>query len=156
MNKLKLVAIATLTSATFLISCGSDEKNENPTTEAAPKSMLEKSSATSGLDAKIASGKEVYEKVCQACHQADGKGLSATFPPIAGSDYLDADLPRAIGGVVNGLSGEIVVNGEKYNQVMPPATLSDDEIANVFTYVLNSFGNKGGEVNAADVKAVRK
>lgn len=156
MKNLKLVAIATLTTATFLFSCGGDEKKDTLTTTEAPKSMLEETPTAGGLESKIASGKAVYEKVCQACHQADGKGLPATFPPLAGSDYLEADLPRAIGGVVNGLSGEITVNGEKYNQAMPAATLSDDEVANVFTYVLNNFGNKGGEVNAADVKAVRK
>ncbi len=91
-----------------------------------------------------------------ACHQADGKGLPATFPPLAGSDYLAADLPRAIGGVVNGLTGEITVNGEKFNQAMPAATNTDEEIADAFTYVLNNFGNKGGEVSAAEVKATRK
>jgi nitrite reductase (NO-forming) len=156
MKNLKLVAIATLTTATFLFSCGGDEKKETPTTTEAPKSMLEETPAAGGLDAKIASGKAVYEKVCQACHQADGKGLPATFPPLAGSDYLAADLPRAIGGVVNGLTGEITVNGEKFNQAMPAATLTDEEVAAAFTFVLNNFGNKGGEVNAADVKAVRK
>lgn len=65
-------------------------------------------------------------------------------------------MSRAISGVVNGLSGEITVNGEKYNQVMPASTLTDEEIADVFTYILNNFDNKGGEVTAAEVKAVRK
>ena len=102
--------------------------------------MLEETPAAGGLDAKIASGKAVYEKVCQACHQADGKGLPATFPPLAGSDYLAADLPRAIGGVVNGLTGEITVNGEKFNQAMPAANLTDEEVAAAFTFVLNNFG----------------
>lgn len=156
MKNLKLVALATLTTATLLFSCGGDDKKETPTTTEAPKSMLEETPAAGGLNAKIATGKAVYEKVCQACHQADGKGLPATFPPLAGSDYLAADLPRAIGGVVNGLTGEITVNGAKFNQTMPAATLTDEEVAAAFTFVLNNFGNKGGEVNAADVKAVRK
>jgi len=157
MKNLKLVALATLATATFLFSCGGDDKKEVSETPAeAPKSMLEETPAAGGLDARMAAGKAVYEKTCQACHQADGKGLPATFPPLAGSDYLDADLPRAIGGVVNGLTGEITVNGEKFNQTMPAATNTDEEIADAFTYVLNSFGNKGGEVSAADVKATRK
>ena len=157
MKNLKLVAIATLTTATFLFSCGGEEKKEEiPATTVAPKSMLEETPAAGGLEARLASGKAVYEKTCQACHQADGKGLPATFPPLAGSDYLAADLPRAIGGVVNGLTGEITVNGEKFNQAMPAATNTDEEIADAFTYVLNNFGNKGGEVSAAEVKATRK
>jgi mono/diheme cytochrome c family protein len=150
---LKLSSIALLS---LLIACGGEEKNETPTE--APKSMVEESPATTGggLEAQMASGKAVYEKTCQACHQADGKGLPATFPPLAGSDYLAADLPRAIAGVTNGLTGEITVNGEKFNQTMPAAAHTDEEIAAAFTYVLNSFGNKGGEVSAAEVKAVRK
>lgn len=155
MKKMTLIAVAALTSATILYSCGGDEKKEATTASTeAPQSMVE--DAPAGKDAKITEGKAVYEKVCQACHQADGKGLPATFPPLAESDYLAADLTRSIDGVVNGLKGEITVNGAKYNQVMPAATLTDDEVAAAFTYVLNNFGNKGGEVNASDVKAVRK
>ena len=142
MKNLKLVAIATLTTATFLFSCGGDEKKDTLTTTEAPKSMLEETPTAGGLESKIASGKAVYEKTCQACHQADGKGLPATFPPLAGSDYLAADLPRAIGGVVNGLTGEITVNGQKFNQAMPAATNTDEEIADVLNYINNSWGNK--------------
>ena len=137
MKNFKLLSIATIASISLLLSCSSDKPKESTstTTEA---------------------GKANYEKTCFACHQADGKGLPAAFPPLLASDYLAADLSRAISGVVNGLSGEITVNGEKYNQVMPASTLTDEEIADVFTYILNNFDNKGGEVTAAEVKAVRK
>lgn len=157
MKNLFFGVIATLVTVTFLFSCsggGNDKSESSNTTADAPKSMVD--DASDGKDAKIAAGKAVFEKVCQACHQADGKGLPVSFPPLAKSDYLAADLPRAIAGVVNGLSGEITVNGTKFDQVMPAATLSDDEVAAAFTFVLNSFGNKGGSVTAAEVKAVRK
>jgi hypothetical protein len=98
----------------------------------------------------------VYQSTCSACHGAEGKGVEGAFPPLAGSDYLNADPKRGIHAVVKGLSGEITVNGKKFNSVMPAQALDDEKIANVLTYVLNSFGNKGGEVKPEDVAAARK
>jgi nitrite reductase (NO-forming)/hydroxylamine reductase len=58
--------------------------------------------------------------------------------------------------VINGLSGPITVNGVEYKAVMPNLShLSDREVADVVTFVLNSFGNAGGEVSPAEVAAVR-
>ena len=104
--------------------------------------------------AQVADGKKVYEITCMACHQADGKGLPGAFPPLAGSDYLLKDKDRAVGVVVNGLQGEVVVNDTKYNSVMPAMTqLSDKEIADALTYAMNSWGNAGGAVTTAQVAA---
>ncbi len=102
-----------------------------------------------------ADGKKVYESVCSACHRPDGEGMAGAFPPVKNSDYLKADIDRAIDGVVNGLSGKIKVNGKQYNAVMPPMSyLSDTDIAAAFTYVLEAW-NGGGKVDAAQVAAVR-
>ena len=106
--------------------------------------------------AQIAAGKSVFETACMACHQADGKGLPGAFPPLAGSDFLLGSTDRAVGIVVNGLQGEVVVNGNTYNSVMPAMTqLSDTEIADALTYVLNSWGNAGGAIAASRVAAER-
>ena len=111
---------------------------------------------SAGLEARIASGKQVYETVCMACHQADGKGLPGAFPPLAGSDYLAGDPGRAVGVVVNGLQGEVVVNGVKFNSVMPAMVqLSDQQIADALTYAMNSWGNTAGSVTVAQVAAER-
>jgi nitrite reductase (NO-forming)/hydroxylamine reductase len=105
---------------------------------------------------QIKAGEAVYQTVCMACHQADGKGLPGAFPPLAGSDYLLGDKERAVGVVLRGLQGEVVVNGVKYNSVMPAMTqLSDKEIADVVTYALNTWGNKGGTVSTSLVAAER-
>ena len=104
---------------------------------------------------KIEEGGRLYSQNCAACHQPEGQGIAGAFPPLAGSDYLLADSQRAIGIVVNGLSGPIVVNGETYNGVMPGVLLSDSDIANILTFVLNSFGNEDGEIFAEDVARVR-
>jgi nitrite reductase (NO-forming) len=100
-------------------------------------------------------GKNVYTTNCLACHQAEGQGIPAAFPPLAKSDYLNADVDRAISTVLHGLTGEVTVNGNKYNSVMPALALNDEDVANVLTFVLNSWDNKGGEVKRADVAKVR-
>ena len=82
--------------------------------------------------------------------------MEGAFPPLANSDYLNADHKRAVNAVVHGLSGEITVNGVKFNSMMPAQSLNDEKTANVLTYVLNSFGNKGGEIKPEDVAAARK
>ncbi|KAA9132691.1 nitrite reductase, copper-containing [Marinihelvus fidelis] len=100
-------------------------------------------------------GQRVYERNCMACHQSQGQGLPGAFPPLAESDYLLDDTDRAIDVLLDGLAGEITVNGVTYNGVMPATRLTDEEVANVLTYVLNSWGNEGGVIEPADVAGHR-
>jgi nitrite reductase (NO-forming) len=83
------------------------------------------------------------------------KVLPNAFPPLAKSDYLNADVNRAIEIVLKGKTGEVVVNGKKYNSVMTAQTLTDDEVANVLTYVYSTWGNSKKEVTPAMVKKER-
>jgi len=94
---------------------------------------------------KIAMGKSLYASTCQACHQADGKGIPGSFPPLAASDYFAGDANKLVSAIKNGVSGKITVNGKQYDGIMPKQTLSDRQISAVATYILNNFGNKGGE-----------
>ncbi|MFN8237852.1 MAG: copper-containing nitrite reductase [Chitinophagales bacterium] len=107
-------------------------------------------------DERIAAGKTIFASTCQACHQADGKGIPGAFPPLAGSDYFKGNPAKVASAVTHGLSGNITVNGKTYNGVMPTQTLGDEEVANVVTFVMNSFGNGGGEITPAQVSAIRK
>jgi len=101
-------------------------------------------------------GEVVYEAVCQTCHQADGKGLSGSFPPLAGAGDFYGSPAKQAGIIVNGLSGQIVVLGETYNGAMPAqGHLSDYDIAAVASYVRTSWGNKDGLVKPEDVASVR-
>ncbi|MTG99034.1 MULTISPECIES: copper-containing nitrite reductase [Myroides] len=93
------------------------------------------------LAQQIADGKSVFTRTCFACHQSEGQGIEGIFPPLAKSDYLNADVNRAIKTVINGLQGEITVNNVKYNSIMTSQNLNDQEIADVLTYVYNSWGN---------------
>jgi len=105
---------------------------------------------------RIDLGKKVYMQSCFACHQANGEGVNKSFPPLAKSDYLNADVNRAIRIVLEGLSGEITVNGIAYNSIMPSQQLTDEEIANVLTFIYNNWGNNGKEVTPDMVKSQRK
>lgn len=108
------------------------------------------------LDQRISNGEKLYSTNCAACHQANGQGLAGAFPPLAKSDYLTDDPIKVAEAVINGLSGPITVNGVDYNSVMPNLEyLSDSDVADIVTYVVNSFGNEGGDVTVAEVAAVR-
>jgi len=105
---------------------------------------------------QIAAGKQLFTGTCSVCHQANGEGLPGVFPPLAKSDYLAADPKHAIEVVLHGLSGPVKVNGTEYNSVMPPMSqLTDDEVANILTYVLNSWDNPGGQILKSEVAETR-
>lgn len=108
------------------------------------------------LQQQIQFGKRVYESNCQACHQANGEGIASAFPPLAKSDYIAAQPLRLVDAVVNGLAGSISVNGKLYNGEMPAMRMSDEDVANVATFVLNSWGNPGGRIRADAVAKQRK
>ena len=118
------------------------------------------------LQQQMDAGKEVYMKaaagggMCFTCHQPNGEGLAGQFPPLAGSDWVLGDKERLIKISMYGLMGEIEVNGVKYNNVMappgiPPGSLTDDQIANVLTYIRNDWGNSASAVSAEEVATVR-
>ena len=104
----------------------------------------------------VAHGKRVFNN-CIACHQASGEGVPGTYPPLKGSNWLGKSPEVLARIVLNGLSGEIVVNGNTFNNVMTPFnnTLSDKDIAAVLSYVRNSWGNSHPIVEEAEVAAVR-
>ncbi|MCX6128899.1 MAG: copper-containing nitrite reductase [Proteobacteria bacterium] len=104
---------------------------------------------------RVAFGKKIYETNCAACHQIKGEGIARAFPPLAKSDFLNADKKRAIDAVVKGLNGKITVNSEIYDGVMPAWALSDEDIANVLSYVYNSWSNSGKEVSPSEVRAAQ-
>lgn len=97
------------------------------------------------LEESMARGKVVYADFCVTCHLENGEGVPYTFPPLAKSDYLANNREASIRGVKYGQRGEIVVNGETYNNTMMPMGLSDEEIADVLNFVMNSWGNEQEE-----------
>ena len=112
--------------------------------------------AQAELTASVARGKIVYEGNCIACHQANGEGLEGTFPPLANTGRL-TEKARLVNNIYNGTSGEITVNGKKYDMEMFPVPINDKEIADVLNYVRNSWGNKYGEmISEEEVKKLKQ
>lgn len=100
--------------------------------------------------------KPPYQAVCSPCHQPNGQGIPAAFPPLAGSDWMTGDPETPIRIVLLGLTGRIQVNGATFELVMPPPPgLDDARIAEAITYARSNFGNNASAVDAALVQKVR-
>jgi len=142
MQIIKPISILLIIISAFLISsCGSKTENSK---SSIPSHVME-------------NGLTVYKAHCFACHQTTGTGIKSLYPPLADNKTITGDINYLIGITLNGMSGEIVVNGEKYNQVMiPHIFLNDNQIADVLTYIRNSFGNQASQVTAAEVKKIRR
>jgi mono/diheme cytochrome c family protein len=102
------------------------------------------------------SGSVLYNTYCAACHQRDGKGDNNRFPPLYGSEWVAGDEERLIDLVLNGLEGEIEVNGKTYSGLMPPNRhLDDHAIASILTYIRKGFGNESSPVSTLKVGEIR-
>src|SRR3982751_3083826 len=103
------------------------------------------------LKESIVRGEAVYRQSCIACHMADGGGAPPMNPPLIATSFVKGDKALLAGIVLKGMSNE-PVDGEKYHNVMPAMDmLTDQEVADVLTYVRSSFGNKESAVSENDV-----
>lgn len=134
---------------TLLLSVACTSKKENP------KTSTTSSKKQFSLATKIKLGKHIYNSSCAKCHLINGKGLEGSIPPLANSDYLNADVKRAIGIVINGKSDSIKVNGVWYKSLMNKQTLNNDEISYVLSYIYNNWDNSKKDVSAKLVQQVR-
>ena len=127
-----------------------------PAPAAAPAAPAPAGAFVKASDEQMKRGLAVYSRTCIACHQPTGMGLPPVFPPIANAPIAVGNPELPIKFILQGLMGPITVNGMTYNSMMPPvAGVSDGDIADVLTYVRQSFGNKANPVTADQVKAVR-
>jgi mono/diheme cytochrome c family protein len=97
-----------------------------------------------------------YQVVCQACHQADGKGMPGLAPPLANSEWMTQDPETPIRIVLLGLSGDIEAAGTKFNGIMPPPVVTDAQIVEAINHARTSFGNNASKIDEALVKKVRE
>lgn len=130
----------------------------NITGQAIPDSIPEyKYRRNMKADSGIAlTGERLYTDYCASCHKADGQGVKGIFPPLSGTETVLGDKSKFVSTVLEGVSGEIIVNGLTYNEHMPSfAFLTDDEIARILTYVRSSFGNQASEITEEEVRRLR-
>lgn len=118
--------------------------------------LLNSTAQDSALSESISRGSEVYNDFCITCHLGSGAGMKGVIPPLAKSDFLLKRRKESIHVIKYGQQGEIVVNGVKYNGTMANLKLTDEEVADVMNYILNSWGNKEKNmVTPEEVRAVR-
>lgn len=124
----------------------SSEQLENEINKSLPASSTEKEHP----------GKAVYNKYCLTCHQADGSGVPDMHPPLGPGSWVGREPQELIAIMMKGLSGQIEVNGKIYKNFMPShAQLTDDEIADVLSYIRTSFGNNFEPVTPEMVRKIR-
>ena len=140
-----------------MVACKSDKKENETEDESYVIPSSEKSSEQTPLTESIKRGKGIYSDLCVTCHLPNGKGIAGTYPPLDGSNWLTEKREESIRGVKYGMKGPIEVNGEKYDNVMTPMGLSDQEVADAMNYVMSSWSNNIDEmVTVEEVAAVKE
>ncbi|MEO0899542.1 MAG: cytochrome c [Bacteroidota bacterium] len=142
-------------ASSLIIACGGGQTSNKESAQKKAKPSPKKEVAKE--EVAHPEGKKVYNQICLACHQANGKGLPGLYPPLTQTKWVSGDKETLIKTILNGMNGEIEVLGEKYNQVMTPYkdVLSDQQIADVLSYVRSSFGNDYSAITPAEVAAAR-
>ncbi len=131
-------------------------QQKKSTTTQTKKSTAVQAKAPAGAQASIERGRQTYSQVCAACHQKDGGGVPRLNPPLIKTEYVLGHKTRLISIILKGLNQPIEIDDEEYTNPMPPQShLTDQQIADVLTFVRNNFGNKASAVTTAEVKAVR-
>jgi len=107
--------------------------------------------------ASAARGKTIYLQRCMVCHQADGGGVPKLNAPLDGSSTVNStNLAKLVKYIVKGFNDRVEIDGEFYENAMPAAAdLTDQQIADVLTFIRNSWTNKAGPVTALQVKQIR-
>jgi mono/diheme cytochrome c family protein len=146
----KNILFFALAGSLFLLAGALMSQTKKPAAAATAKA-----GAGGGPQASITRGKQVYHDQCLACHQVDALGVQGMNPPLVKTKFVLGDKTALVKIVLNGMTG-IEIEGEDYHGVMAPhADLTDQQIADVLTYVRNNFGNKAKAITAAEVKAIR-
>lgn len=128
------------------------------TTQAQTKKPATKGKPVAATDLKAAvqRGQVVYAANCLSCHQADGGGIPSMNAPLIKTSYVLGDSKKLIGILLKGMQG-VEIDGEEYRNIMPGfGHLTNQQIADVLTYVRNNFGNKAPAVTVSEVNGVRK
>jgi ubiquinol-cytochrome c reductase cytochrome b subunit len=133
-------------------------RNDVPPVETAVAGNAAGGTNTTSTKADIANGAKVYVASCSGCHAAEGAGSPGVAPALANNPYVSGDAKTVMHTVEYGLTGPVVVNGQKFDGMMPAwqGNLTNAQIADVISYIRSSWGNKGSLVSAKDVAAVKK
>jgi hypothetical protein len=106
----------------------------------------------------MANGKKIYETRCLVCHQADGGGVPNMNAPLDGaSNVVGNDIARLVKIIRNGYNERVALDGYYYSNAMTAnPDLKDADIADVLSYIRNSWTNKASKITLAQVQKVKK
>src|SRR5680860_168976 len=143
----------------FFIGCKEVNKSkddisgqENTTIPVAPEPEF-----ISRVNAQTVNGEKVYELYCLVCHQVGGGGVSGLNPPLKDTEYVLGDKDRLLDIILKGSNVGLSIKGSTYSNAMPGfGTLSDEDIANVATYIRKSFGNNADPITKEEVSRYRQ
>ncbi|WP_227009006.1 c-type cytochrome [Christiangramia fulva] len=153
---MKKIIFVFIFSVAGIVSCKNSEKKQTSVDEM-DKAMAEEKSAAPRDNAAQEEGKAIFTQYCVTCHQANGSGVPNLNPPLKQTEYVLGEKDRLIGILLNGSSEGLEIKGKTYSNNMPSFDyLSDQQIADVLTYVRSNFGNDASAVSAAEVKTARK
>lgn len=113
--------------------------------------QVQKSASNENLN-----GIQLYLKHCEACHQSDALGIKGVFPPIKNSDYFLEDPKRAIKNILYGQTESIVVNGEKYQGLMPAIKINDENLVRLVNHLLEDVNGVEARISLKDIEWVRQ
>lgn len=103
----------------------------------------------------LKTGEQLYEQHCQSCHMKKGKGFFRMYPPLTDTSWVGND-EKIVGNIINGLKGEITVNGKTYDNEMPPmAYLTDEEITKIINYIRAGIAGVEEAITIDKVKKLR-
>ncbi|WP_416441181.1 c-type cytochrome [Leeuwenhoekiella sp. A16] len=161
--KIRIVALPILGLAFLMLIGCNGEKKKNTVTESDVEIQETTSSAQTTakesqkeIPAFMEAGKTVYTQNCLVCHQSTGSGVPGLNPPLKDTKYVLGEKNQLISIVLDGSNEGLVVKGSTFANAMPPfASLSNEDIANVTSYIRNSFGNKAEPITPEEVETVR-
>jgi len=120
-------------------------------------SKKESNNSTSSVkfDQYYLQGEQLYQTNCSNCHQKNGRGLGRIYPPLDTSDFMNDHFEEVICLMDNGKKGELIVNGKNFNKTMPAIpSLTDLEIAEIATYIYNTWNHQRDLVDVKDVQDI--
>ncbi|HAD96741.1 MAG TPA: hypothetical protein DCG19_05000 [Cryomorphaceae bacterium] len=104
---------------------------------------------------QVNNGEDLYREYCKSCHQRSGKGFLRVYPPLTDPEWIARD-ERIVGNILNGIKGEIVVEGKEYDGEMPSFYyLSDNQIAQIVNYVRTEIAGTGTSIDSVHVARLR-
>ena len=110
-------------------------------------------------------GVGIYKAICQTCHGGDGNGMQGLAPPLNGSEWVTGDKGALAAIIIYGLTGPVQVRDKLYKSPeimdeMPgignSKEISDEEIAQVMSFIRNAWNNRASEASLADIEKVRR